>query len=126
MKRFVVVWPSLITIGQTISIIERDEKERSDLRYYLSSLKPGVKRFARAVRCHRGIEHSLHRVLDVTFREDECRTRDRRLADNLAALRCFAIGLLKHYHAQHSVKSKQRIASWNANFLSEGLALQTS
>jgi len=95
LKHFAEDWPGLTTIGQVISITEREGKECSDVRYYVSSRKPGVKRFAHAVRSHWGIENCLHWVLDVTFREDESRTRDRRLADNLAALRRFAIGLLR-------------------------------
>jgi predicted transposase YbfD/YdcC len=126
LKHFADEWPGLTTIGQVISITERDGKECSQARYYLSSLKPGVKRFAHAARSHWGIENCLHWVLDVTFREDESRARDRRLADNLAALRRFTIGLLKQHPSKHSLKSKQRIAGWNANFLAEVLALQTS
>ncbi len=119
-------WEGLATIGQVISITERDGREVSDVRYYLSSLKPGVKRFAEAVRSHWAIENSLHWVLDVTFREDESRARDRRLAENLAALRRLAVGLLKQHPSKHSLKSKQRIAGWNCDFLAEILALQTN
>lgn len=119
-------WTGLTTIGQVISITERDGKECSEVRYYLSSLKPGVKRLAHAIRSHWGIENSLHWVLDVTFNEDQSRARDRRLADNLAALRRFAVSLLKQHPSKHSLKSKQRIAGWNNNFLAEILALQTT
>jgi len=119
-------WKGLTTIGQVISVTERDGRETSEVRYYLSSLKPGVKRFAEAVRGHWAIENSLHWVLDVTFREDESRSRDRRLAENLAALRRLAIGLLKQHPAKHSLRSKQRIAGWNADFLAEVLTLQTT
>lgn len=47
-------WAGLKTIGQVISITERDGRETSEVRYYLSSLSPGVKRFAQAVRGHWG------------------------------------------------------------------------
>lgn len=119
-------WKGLKTIGQVVSITQRDGRETSEVRYYLSSLKPGVKRFAEAVRGHWAIENSLHWVLDVTFREDESRSRDRRLVENLAALRRLAIGLLKQHPSKHSLKSKQRIAGWNADFLAQVLTLQTT
>lgn len=118
-------WRGLKTIGQVVSITERDGKETSEVRYYLSSLGPGVKRFSEAVRGHWAIENSLHWVLDVTFREDESRSRDRRLAENLAALRRLAVGLLKQHPSKHSLRSKQRIAGWNADFLAQVLTLQT-
>jgi predicted transposase YbfD/YdcC len=80
-------WEGLATIGQVISITERDGNETSEVRYDLSRLPPGVQRFAEAVRGHWTIENSRHWVLDVTFREDDSRSRDRLLAQNLAALR---------------------------------------
>ena len=98
----------------------------SEVRYYLSSLKPSVKRFARAVRSHWSIENSLHWVLDVTFDEDQSRSRNRRLAENLAALRRIAVSLLKQHPAKQSIKGKQRSAGWNNSFLAEVLALQTT
>jgi predicted transposase YbfD/YdcC len=119
-------WTKLTTIGQVISITWRDGKECSDVRYFISSLKPGVKRFAQAVRGHWAIENSLHWVLDVTFNEDQSRARDRRLADNLAALRRLAIGLLKQHPSKESIKSKQRMAGWNNNFLAQVLAVQAT
>jgi predicted transposase YbfD/YdcC len=125
-KPLVAGWKGLKTIGQVVSITERDGKETSEVRYYLSSLSPGVKRFAEAVRGHWAIDNSLHCVLEVTFREDESRSRDRRLAENLAALRRLAVGLLKQHPSGHSLKSKQRIAGWNAHFLAQVLALQTT
>ncbi len=124
LRSFVADWKGLKTIGQVISITWRDGKECSDARYFISSLKPSVKRFALAVRGHWAIENSLHWVLDVTFNEDQSRARNRRLADNLASLRRLAIGLLKHHPAKASIKSKQRMAGWNNNFLAQVLALK--
>ena len=119
-------WEGLRAIGQVISITERDGKQTSEVRYYLSSLKPSVKRFARAVRSHWSIENSLHWVLDVTFDEDQSRSRNRRLAENLAALRRIAVSLLEQHPAKQSIKAKQRSAGWNNSFLAEVLALQTT
>lgn len=126
LKPFVKDWKGLKTIGQVISITERDGKETSEVRYYLSSLKPSVKRFADAVRGHWGIENALHWVLDVTFGEDQSRARDRRLADNLAWLRRLAVSLLKRHPSKHSIKGKRQVAGWNNDFLAEVLGLATS
>jgi len=72
-----------------ISITQRDGKEVYDVRYYISSLPLGVKRFAQAMRGHWGIENSMHWTLDMTFREDESRIRKDYSPDNFALLRRF-------------------------------------
>ena len=63
-----------------------------------------VSYYAQAVRGHWGIENCLHWVLDVTFDEDQSRTRNRHMADNLSWLRRFAISLLNRHPSNHSIK----------------------
>ena len=72
----IVLWKGLKSIGVVTSCCLRDGKETVEVRYYISSLAVGVKRFARAVRGHWGIENSCHWSLDITFREDESRIRE--------------------------------------------------
>jgi hypothetical protein len=50
-------------------------------------------RQAELVICEQPIENGLHWVLDVTFREDDSRVRDRTAARNLALLRKIALNL---------------------------------
>ena len=50
-------WKGLLTIGVAMLYCLRDGKETAEVRYYLSSLALGVKRFAHAVRAHWGIEN---------------------------------------------------------------------
>ena len=61
----------------------------------LSSLPPHAPELARAIRGHWGIENSLHWVLDVALREDQCRVRTGHAATNLATLRQLAFNLLR-------------------------------
>jgi predicted transposase YbfD/YdcC len=88
-------WKQLTSIGQAINITVRDGKEVSDVRYFILSLPPQVKRFAAAVRGHWGIENCLHWTLDMTFREDESRIRKDHGPENFATIRRAALGLLK-------------------------------
>jgi predicted transposase YbfD/YdcC len=83
----------------------------------------GVQRFAYAIRSHWSIENTLHWCLDVTFREDESRVRDRLAADNLAWLKRFAISLLKQPQDKESIAMRRRMAGWNATYLSQVLGL---
>jgi predicted transposase YbfD/YdcC len=73
------------------------ENTRSDVTYYITSL-PSTKRerIAQAIRAHWSIENTLHWSLDVTFREDENRIRERHAAENLALVRRVVLGLLKN------------------------------
>lgn len=113
-------WKGLRTLGMVIRTREINGQETGEVQYYISSLKRDVKTFAKAVRGHWGIENSCHWVLDMTFREDENRHRDRSLTENVAWLRRFALGLLKrHPDKKTSLAMKRRIAGWSEDFLSE-------
>jgi predicted transposase YbfD/YdcC len=118
-------WKGLKTIGLVVLTCLRDGKETTDIRYYLSSLPLGVKRFARAVRAHWGIENSCHWSLDVTYREDESRIREQHLRENFAWLNRFTLSLLKQHPGRDSLAMKRRCCSWNDDFLAEVLTAQT-
>ena len=118
-------WPSIKAIGMAVRITEKSDGTTSDdVRYFIVSRYLSGERFARAVRGHWGIENSLHWVLDVTFDEDQSRTRNRHLANNLSWLRRFAISLLKRHPSKDSIKGKREIAGWNNDFLMQVLAAQ--
>jgi predicted transposase YbfD/YdcC len=116
-------WKHLRTIGVAIRVSRQGDRVTREVRYFISSLRLSVKRFAHGVRGHWGIENTLHWCLDVTFREDESRLRNRRAADNVAWLKRFAISLLKQCKDKNSVAMRRRMAGWNAEYLSQVLGL---
>lgn len=115
------LWKGLKTIGVVTSRCLRDGKETIEVRYYISSLAMGVKRFARAVRGHWGIENTCHWVLDVTYREDESRIREEALRENFAWLNRFTLSLLKQHPDRQSLAMRRRSCGWNESFLLEVL-----
>ncbi|MGA2706128.1 MAG: ISAs1 family transposase [Isosphaeraceae bacterium] len=115
------LWKGLKSIGIVTSLCVRDGKETIDVRYYISSLAMGVKQFARAVRSHWSIENSCHWVLDMTYREDESRIREKALRENFAWLNRFTLSLLKQYPDGQSIAMKRRGCGWNENFMLEVL-----
>jgi predicted transposase YbfD/YdcC len=119
-------WKGLKSIGVAISACVRDGKDTLEKRYYISSLPVGVKRFARAVRGHWGIENSCHWSLDMTFREDESRIRNRNIRENFAWLHRFLLSLLKQHPSKNSIIGKRRGCAWNDDFLLEVLTGTTS
>jgi predicted transposase YbfD/YdcC len=119
-------WKGLMTIGVAVLNCLRDGKETTEIRYFISSLEMGVKRFARAVRGHWGIENTCHWSLDFTYREDESRIRDERLRENFAWLNRFTLSLLKQHPGKESLVMKRRCCGWNDDFLIEALTGQTN
>jgi predicted transposase YbfD/YdcC len=118
-------WVGLKTLGAAIRVCETDGERTIDTRFYISSQRRNIGRFARLVRGHWRIENTLHWSLDMTFREDETRTRQRHLADNLAWLRRLALTLLKQHPYKQSLVMKRRMAGWNADFLLQVLTGKT-
>jgi predicted transposase YbfD/YdcC len=112
-------WKGLKSIGVATTHCLREGKESVELRYYLSSLETDVKLFARAARGHWGIENSCHWSLDMTFREDESRLRERHLRENFAWLNRFVLSLLKQHPGRQSVVMKRRSCGWSDTFLME-------
>ncbi len=88
-------WAGLRAVG----LVERErrigEAVTVEARHYLLSGSGDAAAFGRAIRSHWGIENRVHWVLDVAFREDECRVRVGDGAENLAVLRHFALNLLR-------------------------------
>jgi predicted transposase YbfD/YdcC len=115
------LWKGLKSIGRVESKCVRHGKETIEIRYYISSLAVGVKRFAHAVRSHWGIENTCHWSLDVTYREDESRTRHQHLRENFAWLNRFTLSLLKQHSGRDSLAMKRRSCGWNEDFLLEVL-----
>jgi predicted transposase YbfD/YdcC len=116
------LWKGLLTIGLVVHECLRNGKETHEVRYYISSLAMGVKRFAHAVRSHWGIENTCHWSLDVTYREDESRIRDARMRENFAWLNRFTLSLLKQHPCKDSVAMKRRGCGWDFDFMTEVLA----
>ncbi len=115
-------WAGLRTLGIAIRTREIAGQETGEVQCYISSMKRNAKQFARASRGHWSIENSCHWSLDMTFREDESRVRNRRLAESLAWLRRFTLSLLKqHPDTKKSLVMKRRLAGWSTTFLSEVL-----
>jgi predicted transposase YbfD/YdcC len=114
-------WKGLLTIGVAMLTCVRNGQETMDVRYFISSLPMGVKRFAHAVRAHWGIENTCHWSLDITYREDESRIREAHLRENFAWLNRFTLSLLKQHPGKDSLIMKRRCCGWNSGFLRQVL-----
>lgn len=94
-----------------------------DIRYFLTSSGAGGPVLAAAVGNHWAIENSLHWVLDVGFRKDESRLRDRNAAANLAVVRKIAVNLVKADKSEKgSIKGKRKAAGWDNDYMQKIIA----
>jgi len=118
-------WPDLRAIGLVRAERRVGAQTSVETRYYLTSVDgPAPARtLNRSVRSHWDIENGLHWVLDLAFREDECRVRAGHAAHNLAVLRHIALTLLRQERtARIGVKAKRLKAGWDHRYLLKVLA----
>lgn len=110
-------WKNLNVIGMVQSIREHNGRTSSEYRYYIGSIGSDARRFATAVRGHWGVENDLHWSLDIAFREDESRIRERHAAENFTVLRHLALSRLKNEKTlKRGIKTKRLKAGWDENY----------
>jgi predicted transposase YbfD/YdcC len=113
-------WKGLKSVGVVTSRRKEGQEESIEVRYYLSSLPVDLNLFARAVRGHWSVENACHWTLDVTFREDDTRIRERVLGANITWLYRFTLSILKqHPDRRMSLIMKRRGCGWSEKFLME-------
>ena len=111
-------WKGLKSIIRIVSQRQIGEKVEVQTRYFISSLPADAKTILKTKRSHWKIENQVHWVLDIAFREDECRVRKDHAAENLAVLRHMALNLLKKEKtAKGGIPAKRLQAGWNNDYL---------
>jgi len=94
------------------------DKITSEKIYYISSLNPKKTEFIAGVaRKHWGVENSLHWRLDVVFRQDQSRYRNRIGARNLAAMRKIVLNALsRETSIKGGIATRQFASSVNPDY----------
>ena len=109
--------------GRTIRGIPGRGEVTAEIRRCLSSAELPPEALAAAIRNHWRIENELHSILDVTFREDASRVRERNAARNLGLLRKIALNLARaDTTLKASLKGKRKYAGWDDAFMATLIA----
>ena len=96
-------------------------KTEQETRFYISSLAADAARQGDAIRGHWAVE-SHHWVMDMVFRDDECRIRRDNAPANFATLEHIASNLMRAKADKHSMRVKRRLAAWDDAYLASLIA----
>jgi len=111
-------WQGLQSIAMVQAERQLGDETTVARRYFISSLPSDAKQLLYASRAHWEIENKLHWVLDITFREDDCRIRKGNGAENFSVLRHIALNLVRRETSvKRSVKGKRMKAALDENYL---------
>jgi predicted transposase YbfD/YdcC len=117
-------WKDLRSICRVTRVYTDKGEEKSDVRYFISSLPADARRLSTAVRGHWSVENNLHWVLDMVFAEDRSRARTDHAQENLGLLRRWVLSVLKQDEAMSgSIEKKRLMAGWNTDNLEKLLTL---
>jgi len=89
-------WEKLKSIGYEKKTITRKRTGDTIMeeRYFLCSIEPAAGLFAIVVRRHWHIENGLHWALDIVFREDKLRSKEKNGIHNLGLIRRFVLFII--------------------------------
>lgn len=111
-------WTGLKSLVRVESIREViGGKTESETRYYISSLAAEAAIQGEAIRSHWGVENSHHWVMDMVFRDDECRIRKDHAPANFTTIKQIAGNLMRSKKDKHSMRVKRRLAAWDDRYL---------
>ena len=110
-------WPGMKSVVMVESTREISGKTERETRFYITSLVLLANQLASLVRDHWAVENSLHWVLDMVFRDDECRLRTEHAPANFTTLKHMALNLIRRAKTKDSIRLRRKVAAWDDEFL---------
>jgi predicted transposase YbfD/YdcC len=121
-------WPGLQGVVMVESIREiagtspETDKIERETRFYITSLVWLAHQIGPVIRSHWAVENSLHWVMDMIFRDDECRLRKHHAPANFTTLKHMALNLIRKAPGKDSLRLKRKVAAWDDDFLASLIA----
>src|ERR1039458_1537094 len=115
-------WPGLRGVVMLESRREIGDKIEQETRFYITSLVLLAHQLGPVIRSHWAVENSLHWVMDMIFRDDECRIRTDHAPANFTTLKHMALNLIRKAPGKDSLRLKRKVAAWDDDFLASLIA----
>src|SRR6516162_7348089 len=110
-------WPGLKSVVMVESTREIGDKIEREIRFYITSLVLAAHLIGPVIRSHWAVENSLHWVLDMIFRDDECRVRKDYAPANFTTLKHMAHNLMRLAPGKDSLRLRRKTAAWDDDYL---------
>ena len=114
-------WPGLAGVAVIDSRREIGDEIEEETRLYVTSSILPAELPSTVVRGHWSIENSLHWVMDMIFRDDECRIRTDHAPANFTTIKHMACNLLRKVPGKDSMRLRRKVAGWDDDFLASML-----
>jgi predicted transposase YbfD/YdcC len=115
-------WPGLQGVVMVESTRETGDKIERETRFYITSLVLAAAQLGPIVRGHWAVENSLHWVMDMIFRDDDCRVRKDNAPANFTTIKHMAHNLLRKAPGKDSFRLRRKVAAWDDEFLASLIA----
>jgi predicted transposase YbfD/YdcC len=115
-------WPGLKSVVVIDSMREINGKVERETRYYITSLILTAILMGPMVRSHWSVENSLHWVMDMVFRDDECRIRTNNAPANFTTIKHMALNLIGRIKNKMSLRLNRKAAAWDDDHLASFIA----
>jgi predicted transposase YbfD/YdcC len=115
-------WPGLKGVVMVESARETRDKIEQETRFYITSLPLSASQMGAIVRDHWAVENSLHWVMDMVFRDDECRVRTDHAPANFTTIKHIALNLIRRAKSKDSLRLRRKVAAWDDDFLASLIA----
>ena len=115
-------WPGLKSVVVVESTREIAGKIEQETRLYITSLVLLANLIGPMIRSHWMIENGLHWIMDMVFRDDECRVRTDNAPANFATFKHMAYNIMRRAPNKDSMRLRRKTAAWNDDFLASLVA----
>lgn len=115
-------WPGLQSIVMVESVREIGAKTEVETRFFITSLVMSAAPLGPIIRSHWAVENCLHWVMDMIFRDDECRIRTDHAPANFTTLKHMALNLTRRAPGKDSLRVRRKLAPWDDDFLASLIA----